>query len=156
MAHYTDSIGFYKNSPAFLAQNNNRTTLVTAELDFAKIAAERAAAGATALGIGDSLDVLVAPAGSYVVAGGLEVLTAGTASLTLDLGIEGIAAHFLDGVAGDAEGGFGSASTAMVYFDDETPVRLTGGVAAPGNLKVRVWLLVCDTKGELGDVPGTV
>ena len=156
MAHYTDSVGFYKNSPAYLAKNNNRTTLVEMELDFAQITAERAAAGATALAANDSLDVLVLPEKTYVVAAGLDITEAGTDDLDLSLGIDGAATHFLDTEDADAEGSFGSAATAGIYFADETELRLTFALAAPGDLKVRVWALVCDTFGDLGDIPGTV
>lgn len=156
MAHYTDSIGFAKNSAAFPAKNNNRVTLVEMELDFAKISAERAQAGATALAATDSLDALVLPEKTYVVAAGADVTNAGTTDLTLSLGIDGAATHFLDAVEGDEVGSFGSAAAASYYFADETALRVTIGAEAPGDCKVRVWALVCDTFGDLGDVPGTV
>lgn len=156
MAHYTDSIGFDKNSAAYPAKNNNRVTLVEMELDFAKIAADRAAAGATALAAGDSLDALVLPEKSYVIAAGADITNAGTATLDVSLGIDGTANHFLDAVDGGAVGSFGSAAAASVYFAAETPLRVTLATVAPGDLKVRVWALVCDTFGDLGDIPGTV
>lgn len=156
MAHYTDSIGFFKNSPAYLAKNNNRTTLVEMELDFAKVAAERASIGATALAATDSLDVLVLPEKTYVIAAGADISEAGTADLEISLGIDGAATHFLDTEDADAVGSYGSAAAASIYFANETALRLTFAEAAPGDLKVRVWALVCDTFGDLGDVPGTV
>ena len=155
MAHYTDSIGFFKNSPSFPAKNNNRTTLVEMELDFAKIVAERAAVGATALAATDTLDVLRIPEKTYVHAAGVDITNGGTAGLTLSLGTASAATHFLNAVAGAAVGSFGSAAAASIYFAPETPLRLTFGAQAPGNLKVRVWAIVTDTFGDLGDVPGT-
>lgn len=155
MAHYTDSIGFNKNSPAFLAKNNNRTTLAEMFLDFKKIAAERAAIGATALAAADTLDVLVLPEKTYVHAAGVDITMAGTDDLVLSLGIDGAATHFLNAVAGDAEASFGSAAAASIYFAPETPLRLTLGAEPPGDLVVRVWAIVTDTFGDLGDVPGT-
>ena len=156
MAHYTDSIGFFKNSPAYLAKNNNRVTLVEMDLDFAKIAAERAAVGATALAAADSLDALVLPEKTYVLAAGADITNAGTAGLEISLGIDGAVTHFLDTEDADAEGSFGSAAAASIYFAGQTALRLTLVGQAPGDLKVRVWALVCDTFGDLGDVPGTV
>ena len=155
MTHYTDSIGFYKNSPSFPAKTNNRTTIVEMELDFAKIVAERAAAGATALAAADTLDVLTLPEKTYVHAAGVDITNGGTTDLTLSLGIEGTPAHFLSAVAGDAEASFGSAADASIYFAAETALRLTFGAEAPGDLKVRVWAIATDTFGDLGDVPGT-
>jgi hypothetical protein len=156
MAHYTDSVGFFKNSASYPAKTNNRVTLIEMTLDFNKIAAERAAAGLPALAAGDSLDVLQLPEKTLALAAGADITTAGTATLDVSLGIDGTPGHFLNAVDGGAVGSFGSASTALVYFADATNLRATLATVAPGDLKVRFWVLVCDTFGDLGDVPGTV
>ncbi|MBG8588450.1 hypothetical protein EJG08_13010, partial [Neisseria meningitidis] len=46
MATYTDSLGFDKGSAAMPAKGTNRSSIVSVVLDFPKIIAARAAAGA--------------------------------------------------------------------------------------------------------------
>ena len=154
MATYTDSIGFNKGTAAFRADGLTKVTRMEVEMDFAAITAARSAAGATALASGDVLEAIPVPAKSLVLHVGVEVETAGTGSLTLDVGDGADADGYLDGIAADAVGSFASIHTlstgatvgltAGKYYTaaDTIDVTLVGYV--PGNLKCRVWALVVD------------
>lgn len=90
MPAYTDSLGFNKGSAAYPA-NVTEVSKFEVVLDFAKIVAARAAAGATALAAGDTLQVIALPAGSVVLTAGLRVMTAETVNTTatFDFGFTG-------------------------------------------------------------------
>lgn len=157
MATYTDSIGFNKGTAAFRADGLTKVTRMEVELDFAAITAARSAAGATALAAGDVLEAIPVPAKTLVMAVGVDVTTAGTASLTLDVGDGSDADGYHDGIAADAVGSFctalalaeGTPNTIVGYSNgkyysaaDTLDVKLVGYV--PGNLVCRVWALVAD------------
>jgi hypothetical protein len=89
MAAYTDTLGFNKGTAAYLSANSNCVSKIEVELDFAKIAAARTAAGATTLTTSDTLQVITLPANTLVLAAGLEVVTAGTGNCDLDFGFTG-------------------------------------------------------------------
>jgi len=86
MATYTDSYGFNKGTAGFRADGLTKVTRMEVVLDFAKIAAARTAAGATALASGDVLEVIPVPAKSLVMRVGYDVTTAEGATATFDLG----------------------------------------------------------------------
>ena len=90
MAAYTDSLGFNKGTAAF-PSNVTEVSKFSVELDFAAIVAARAAAGATALAAGDTLQVIALPAGSVVLSAGLQVTTVESTNTTatFDLGFTG-------------------------------------------------------------------
>jgi hypothetical protein len=157
MATYTDSIGFNKGTAAFRADGLTKVTRMEVELDFAAITAARSAAGATALASGDVLEAIPVPAKTLVMAVGVDVTTAGTASLTLDVGDATDPDGYHDGIAADAVGSFctalalaeGTPNTIVGYSAgkyysaaDTLDVKLVGYV--PGNLVCRVWALVAD------------
>jgi len=157
MATYTDSLGFNKGSAGFHAAGLTKVNRVEVEMDFAAIAAARLAAGATALASGDVIEAIPLPAKTLVLHVGVDVTTAGTASLTLDIGDGSDADGYLDGVAADAVGSFcsalalaeGTPNTIVGYGNgkyysaaDTLDIKLVGYV--PGNLVCRVWALVVD------------
>ena len=157
MPTYTDSLGFNKGSATFDAAGLTKVNRVEITLDFPAITAARAAAGATALASGDVLEVLPLPAKALVMAVGVDVTTAGTSSLTLDVGDGDDADGFHDGIAADAVGSFcsalalaeGTPNTVVGYSNgkyysaaDTIDVKLVGYV--PGDLVCRVWALVAD------------
>ena len=154
MATYTDSLGFYKGSAAFDASGLTKVTRVEVDLDFAKIATARSAAGATALASGDVLEAISLPAKSLVLHVGVDVTTAGTGSLTLDVGDGADADGYLDGVAADAVGSFASVHTlssgatvglsAGKYYTSADTIDVTLVGYVPGNLVCRVWAVVVD------------
>lgn len=160
MATYTDGIGFNLNNAGFPAHTAPRTHMLEVTMDFAAITAARLAAGATALASADILNALRIPAMTLVQSVGLEVLTAGTAGLTLDVGDGTAADGFHDGRDGAAAGSF---VNTLVLSADATPVVVgyTNGKyysaadtidlvlvgQVPGALKVRLWALVVDCQG---------
>jgi hypothetical protein len=89
MPAYTDSLGFNKGTAAY--PDGHGISKFTVVLDFAKIIAARAAAGATALAAADTLQVISLPAGSIVLAAGLVVtkVESTNTTATFDLGFTG-------------------------------------------------------------------
>lgn len=86
MATITDSLGFNKGSAGFRAEGLNKVTRMEVVLDFAAIAAARAAAGAAALASGDVVEIMPVPAKTLVLRVGYDVTTAEGATATFDLG----------------------------------------------------------------------
>lgn len=154
MTDFTDSVGFYKNSVGYPAHNFSRFAVIETELNFSEIANARSDAGLAALDAGDSLEVVTIPGKGYVLAAGVDVETAGTTDLTLTLS-DG-STTFVNALEGDAVGSAGSGGASAQYFAADTGLTLAFGVAAPGNLVAKVWVLVANTVGDEGDVPGTV
>jgi hypothetical protein len=76
MAAYTDTLGFYKNSVGFTSNYTHRVSVVEIDLDFARIAAARSAAGAAALAATDTLVIAVLPKGALILGGGATVVRA--------------------------------------------------------------------------------
>lgn len=156
MATYTDSLGFNKGSATFDASGLTKVNRVSIDLDFAAIAAARLAAGATALAAADVLEALLLPAKTLVLSVGVDVLTAGTIGLTLDVGDGTDADGYHDGISGAAQGSFASVASvagdpgvlvglsAGKYYSaaDTIDVKLVGQV--PGDLVCRLWALVVD------------
>lgn len=106
---------------------------------------------------GDVLQVMDIPAESIVLMAGLEVLTAGSSSVTYDLGYGGDADRWVDGdtnavgyadsrsVVDSATSGttFGNAVT----FGSADTIDITIGGATDTAGKVRVWAVLCDVSG---------
>lgn len=115
MATYTDSLGFNKGTAAaYLDQGKYALTKLSVELDFAAITAARLAAGATALTSADVLEVIRIPAGTQVLAVGLNVTTAEGATLTIDVGDGTDPDGFLDGVNANTVAGYSSSTVTLV------------------------------------------
>lgn len=114
MATYIDSLGFNKGVAAYTDSGLHRVHLIEVELDFAKIAAARAAAGAAALGAGDVLEALPIPAKTMVLKVGADVTTTEGGTLTLDVGDGTDPDGFLDGVNANAVAGYSSAAVTLV------------------------------------------
>jgi len=110
MANYTDSLGFNKGTASFPA-NVTEVSKFSVSLDFAAIVAARAAAGATALGAGDTLQVIALPAGSVVLSAGLQVtkVESTNTTATFDLGFTGGSPAAANAYANDL------ASNALAY-----------------------------------------
>lgn len=98
MATYTDSLGFNKGAAGFHNAGLHKVHRVEVVLDFAKIAAARLAAGATALTSADVIEAIPLPAKSLVMAVGLDVTTAEGGTLTIDVGDGTDIDGYLDGV----------------------------------------------------------
>jgi hypothetical protein len=90
MAAYTDSLGFNQGTAAYPA-NVTEISKFEVTVDFAAVKAARTAAGATALAAGDTMQIIKLPAGSVVLSGGMNVITAETTNTTatIDIGFTG-------------------------------------------------------------------
>jgi hypothetical protein len=166
MTTFTDALGFNKNSPGYPAANMPRVHVLDIELDFAKIAAARAAAGAAALDADDVLEVLQIPAKTLVLAVGLDVTKAEGATLTMDVGDGSDVDGWLDGVNANTAASYASA----VALAEGTPNTLVGYGAGkyyaaadtidviPKNAGIdvavmRIWAVCVEVVVDLGSTP---
>lgn len=156
MATYTDTLGFNRGSASYPETGIRSVTKVSVTLDFAAITAARLAAGATALGAGDIIEVLPLPAKTMVLAAGVDVTTAEGAALTLDLGDGADPNGYLVGVDANAVASYANSLT----LTEGAPNTVTGygsgkyyaaadtidlvTVAAADAAVVRVWALIVD------------
>ena len=156
MTAYTDSLGFNKNSAGFPANYTDRVSVVEIDLDFAKIAAARSAAGAAALASTDTLVIGVLPKGSFVLSGVGTLVRAEGAAGNIDVGIGGGTTDFwLDGFDLNAAVGTtgGYADAAAYYCTAETNVLLTINSNSIDAARVKVSLAVVNMGAELGSIP---
>ncbi len=157
MATYTDSYGFNKGSAALRADGLTKVTRMEVTLDFAKIAAARSAAGATALASGDVLEVIPVPAKSLVMRVGYDVTTAEGATATFDLGDGSDADGYLNDVDLNsvASGVMALALTEGTpntiagysngkYYSAADTIDITLNNNAINVAVVRIWALVAD------------
>jgi len=156
MVAYTDSLGFYKNSAGFTANYTDRVSVVEIDLDFAKIAAARSAASATALASTDTLVIGVLPKGSFVLGGVATLVRAEGAAGNIDVGIGGGTVDFwVDGFDLNAAAGTtgGYADTAAYYCAVDTNVLLTLNSNSIDAARVKVSLAVVNMGAALGTIP---
>lgn len=145
MANYTDSLGFYKNSAAFPAKNNDAVSVVSVTLDFAKIAAARSAAGVAALAATDTLEVLPLPAGALVLAVGAQVTKAEGATATMDVGDSGSATRYLSNADLNATGNTASALTSPYLYTAAGVLRITLDHSSVDTAVVRIYAVIVNT-----------
>lgn len=153
MAAYTDSLGFYKNSVGFNSNYTNRVSVIEVDLDFAKIAAARTAAGATALAATDTLVVAVLPKGSLILGGCSTLVRAEGAAGTVDFGITGTLTLFnsnfdLNGTVGATAG-----STTPSYLTADTNVVMTIDSNNIDAARVKLSIVVVNMGADLGTIP---
>lgn len=157
MAAYTDTHGFNKGTATAGPLPNAAiytVGVISVDMDFADITAARLAAGATALGAGDSLQVISLPAKTYVLRAGIDVTTAEGGTLTLDLGDGADPDGYLDGVDGNVVASYAS-TLAVAEGTPNTIVGFSNGkyysaadtidlvmVNATDTAVLRVWALV--------------
>lgn len=150
MANYTDSNGFYKGQAAVGAHADKRLGYSEVLIDFAKVVAARAAAGATALSAGDTLQVINLPANVLMLAGGISVTAAETTNTTatFDVGCTGgspIAANaFANDIASNALSANSAGLAAPVQFTTADTIDLLLNTAVPANAKIKVWAFYLD------------
>lgn len=156
MVAYTDSFGFNKGSPAYTYTYTNRYTVIEIDLDFAKIAAARVAAGVAALGSTDTLVLCTLPKGSFVLNGSAVLVRAEGAAANIDVGIGGGTVDFwidgfdLNGTVG-AVGGYADAAGYLATTD--TNVLLTLNSAGIDAARVKVQLAVINMGADQGVIP---
>jgi hypothetical protein len=154
MPAYTDSLGFYKNSAGFTANYTDRVSVMEIDIDFRKIAAARAAAGATALAATDTLVIGVLPKGSYVVAAALTLVRAEGASATIDVGVSGSATLWansfdLNAAVGTTVG----VTNGARYQTADTDILMTIDTNSTDVARVKIALAVVNMGADLGVVP---
>lgn len=98
MTAYTDSYGFAKGAAGVPALADWRRSLVEVDLDFAKIAAARVAAGVAALAATDTLEVFKVKAGTLVRMLGYNLIKAEGATATMDVGDGATATGFASNI----------------------------------------------------------
>lgn len=156
MVAYTDSLGFYKNSAGFSANYTDRVSVIEIDLDFAKIAAARTAAGAAALASTDTLVIGTLPKGSFVLSGVATLVRAEGAAGNIDVGISGGTVDFwVDGFDLNAAAGTtgGYADAAAYYCAVDTNVLLTLNSNDINAARVKVSLAVVNMGAALGTIP---
>ncbi len=149
MAAYTDSLGFNKGTAAYPA-NVTDISKFQVELDFAAIIAARLAAGVAALAATDTLQVISLPAGSIVLAAGVNVTSAETTNTTatFDLGFTGGTPYAANVYANDVV----SNTTGLKAADLANPsvvvtadtIDLLLNTAAPVNCVMNVFAIVAN------------
>ena len=154
MVAYTDSLGFYKNSAGFPASYTDRTSVMEIDLDFRKIAAARAAAGAAALTATDTLVIGTLPKGSYVVGAAVTVVRPEGAAATIDIGVAGATTLFgasvdINTAAGTTAGVINGAR----YQTANTDILLTIDTASTDVARVKISLAVINMGADLGVIP---
>ena len=157
MATYSDSLGFNKGSAGFRAEGLNKVTRMEVVLDFAAIAAARAAAGAAALASGDVLEIMPVPAKTRVLGVGYDVTTAEGATATFDLGDGSDTDGYLNDISLNsvasgvmsltlAEGAPNTISgySNGKYYSAADTIDLVVNSNSVDAAKVRIWALVQD------------
>ncbi len=148
MAAYTDTLGFYKGTAAFPDSSPVRKFEVT--LDFAKIVAARADAGATALAATDTLQVINLPAYCVVLAAGLNVVSAETTNTTatFDFGYTGgspaAANVYCDDLASNSVAMDSDNLANPTVIKSADTIDLLINTAAPTNCVLKAWAIVAD------------
>lgn len=156
MVAYTDSLGFYKNTKGFTSNYTNRLGVMEIDIDFAKIAAARIAAGAAALASTDTLVIGVLPKGSFVLSGVATLVKAEGAAGDVDVGIGGGTVDFwIDGfnlnVAVGSTAGY--ADTAGYYCTADTNILMTINSNSLDVARMKVSLAVVNMGADLGSIP---
>jgi hypothetical protein len=151
---YTDSLGFNKNSAGFPANYTDRVSVIEIDLDFAKIAAARVAAGAAALASGDTLVIGTLPKGSYVVAAAATLVRAEGAAATISVGVTGAAtvwanAFNLNTTVGTTVG----VTNGARYQTADTGILLTLNSNDVDAARAKVSLAVVNMGADLGSIP---
>jgi hypothetical protein len=154
MATISDTIGFNRGSAAYPADSLNKHYRVEVILDFPKIIAARAAAGAAALTSTDVIQAIPVPAKTLVTSVGMEIITVG-ASGSLALGDGTAGAGYLAATVSTSTGMFGGVpvlssgafaptlSGGKVYSAEDT-IDVTLSTAVPSAAVVRVYAVMVD------------
>ena len=153
MVAYTDSLGINKGSIALAASYTNRYTVMEYDIDFAKIAAARSAAGATALASTDTLVLATLPKGSLIIGGMVKLLKAEGAAATIDLGVTGSLTLFANDFDCNTTVGTIVAGTTASALTADTAVVMTVNSNSMDVCKVKLAIVVIDVLANPGSIP---
>ena len=153
MTAFTDSYGFNKGSTAYPSTYTNRFTVVEIDLDFAKIAAARSAAGVAALASTDTLVLCTLPKGSLILGGGATLIRAEGASGTVDLGITGTLTLFGSNFDLNGTVGATSSGTTPAYLTADTNVVMTIDTSNIDAARIKVLIAVVNMGADQGSIP---
>ena len=153
MTAYTDSLGFYKNSAGFAANYTDRVSVIEFDIDFAKIAAARAAVGAAALAATDTLVIGTLPKGAYTIAAAVTVVRAEGAAGTIDIGISGSLTLFGNDVSLNAAAGTTVGAASAGYMTADTAVVMTINTDAIDAARAKIAIAVVNMGADLGVIP---
>lgn len=140
MVAYTDSLGFNKGTAAYFDRGEKSVFMMETVLDFAKIAAARAAAGVAALAATDTLEIMPLPPHTFVLGVSATVETVEGAAATIDIGDAGSATRFLSNV--DLNAATDVASVTTYYNATGATLRATIDSASIDVAVVRIRALV--------------
>lgn len=153
MVAYTDSLGINKGSTALAASYTNHFTVMDITIDFAKIAAARLAAGATALANTDTLVLATLPKGSMILGGMVKLLKAEGAAATIDLGITGSLTLFANDFDCNTTLNTIVAGTTAAGLTADTAVVMTVNTASTDVARVLLSIVVVDVQANPGSIP---
>ena len=153
MVAYTDSLGINKGSIALASSYTNRFMVMEYTIDFAKIAAARSAAGATALANTDTLVLATLPKGSYIVGGSVKLLKAEGAVTSIDLGTSVTPALFANNFACGGTVGTMVGTTTAEFLAVDTNVELLVNNNSMDVAKVLLSIIVIDAGTNPGSIP---
>lgn len=153
MVAYTDSLGINKGSVALASSYTNRFMVMEYTIDFAKIAAARLAAGATALANTDTLVLATLPKGTYIVGGSVKLLKAEGAAATIDLGITGSLTLFANDFDCNTTVATMTGATTAAFLTADTAVVMTVNTASTDVAKVLLSIIVIDAGTNPGSIP---
>lgn len=153
MVAYTDSLGINKGSTALAASYTNHFTVMDYTIDFAKIAAARTAAGATALASTDTLVLATLPKGSMIVGGMVKLLKAEGAAATIDLGITGSLTLFANDFDCNTTVNTIVGATTASALTADTNVVMTVNSNSMDVCRVLLSIVVVDVMANPGSIP---
>lgn len=153
MVAYTDSLGINKGSVALASSYTNRFNVMEYTIDFAKIAAARTAAGATALAAADTLVLATLPKGTHIVGSMVKLLKAEGAAATIDLGITGSLTLFANDFDCNTTVGTIVAGTTAAALTADTAVVMLINSNNMDVAKVLLSIIVIDVMANPGSIP---
>lgn len=153
MVAYTDSLGINKGAIALAASYTNHFSVMDYTIDFAKIAAARSAAGATALASTDTLVLATLPKGTMIVGGMVKLLKAEGAAGTIDLGITGSLTLFANDFDCNTTVNTIVGSTSASALTADTNVVMTVNTNSMDVCRVLLSIIVVDVMANPGSIP---
>ena len=153
MVAYTDSLGINKGATALAASYTNHFSVMDYTIDFAKIAAARSAAGATALASTDTLVLATLPKGTVILGGMVKLLKAEGAAGTIDLGITGSLTLFANDFDCNTTVNTIVGSTSASALTADTNVVMTVNTNSMDVCRVLLSIIVIDVMANPGSIP---